>query len=33
MEAEKFKELLSDEEKENLKKSVEARKALDAIAI
>ena len=32
METEKLKELLSDEEKENLKKSVEARKALDVIA-
>ena len=32
METEKMKELLSDEEKENLKKSVEARKALDIIA-
>ena len=32
METEKFKELLSDEEKENLKKDVEAKKALDVVA-
>ena len=32
METEKLKELLSDEEKENLKKDVEAKKALDVVA-
>ena len=32
MEMEKMKELLSEEEKDNLKKSVEARKALDIVA-
>ena len=32
METEKMKELLSEEEKDNLKKSVEARKALDIVA-
>ena len=32
METEKLKELLSEEERDNLKKSVEARKALDVIA-
>ena len=32
METEKLKELLSEEEKDNLKKNVEARKALDVVA-